>query len=78
MGFSINNIEREMKMYYSNPDSEAVRRNMRNDHAITIAQLQHLASLVAEGKRPNGNYGDAECLAWEVLKNLSENPDLFK
>lgn len=65
-------------MYYPKPDDMNVSMNIHSQRVVTISQLQHLASLVAEGKCPNGNYGDVECLAWEVLNNLHENPEFFK
>lgn len=71
-------ISRRENMYYPNPSPETIQFQKRTDHVLTMAQLYHIASMVVNGKYPDGSYSDDECNAWELLKNLHTNPESFK
>lgn len=71
-------IQRRKAIHYFRPTNSAIKFQKDHGHVLTLGQLYHLASMVANGKYPDGTYSDDECNAWELLKNIHDTPESFK
>lgn len=48
----------------------APRHVCHESYSISLEQLRDVAELVKHDAWPNGKFGDDECAAWEILREL--------
>ena len=64
-------------MFCCRPSENRIKRNIEKGNLVTLPQLRHLISLVAEGKQPDATYSTEECTVYEMIRIFHDNPQRF-
>ena len=64
-------------MFCCRPSEKHINKYKEKGEVLTLSQIRHLISLVAEGEIPDTTYSTEECAVYEMIRIFNDNPKRF-
>ena len=64
-------------MFCRRPTENQIKNGVEKGNLLTLSQIRHIISLVAEGKMPDATYSEEECTVYEMIRIFYDNPKRF-
>ena len=64
-------------MFCRRPSENRINHNIEQGNLLTLPQIKHIISLVAEGEMPDATYSEKECEFYEMICTFYDNPKRF-
>lgn len=64
-------------MFYRRPSENRINARKARGEVLTLPQIQHIMSLIAEFKLPDATYSEEELAFYEMMASFLDNPKRF-